>query len=143
LKTRRDHAVELLSTAVARAAGYVDQASGGDPEKILSANLHAEPEVHLWPFRRLGQVYELSASAGDERGEVDLTWDPVRGAEGYEVENSRDLGGHGPWKLCATTTASRTTVGRLENSIRYWFRVRAMNDRGSSKWSDPVTKYSR
>ncbi len=110
--------------AIVREAIYVQEASGGDLEKIMSANFHAEPDVHLWPFANLSEVHDLSANAGDTHGEIDLSWDPVRGASGYEIEISTDLGGGGPWEPCTATTASRATIGQLENSTRdYWFRV--------------------
>jgi Fibronectin type III domain len=143
LKVARDAVVAALSEAIVHEAGYVQAASGGDLGKIVSANLHAEPEAHLWPFRGLGQVHELAASAGDAHGEIDLSWDRVRGATGYNVEISTDLGGAGPWMHCVTTTVSRATIGHLESTTRYWFRVCAVNDRGSGKWSDPVTKFAR
>ncbi len=143
IKTKRDHLADALIAVVLRGAAYVQETSDGDVKKILSANLHVESEVHLWPYRGLGQVHELHASAGDSEGEVDLSWDPVRGADGYEVESTVDLGGEGEWIQCAATTASRTTIGQLEGSIRYWFKVRAINGHGHGKWSDAVTKYAR
>ena len=143
LKVARDATMAALSDAIVREAIYVQEASEGDLEKIMSANFHAEPDVHLWPFANLGEVHDLSANAGDSQGEIDLSWDPVRGASGYEVEVTADLGGDGPWEPCTATTASKATVGQLESSIRYWFRVCALNDRGYGKWSDPVTKFAR
>ena len=93
LKVARDATMAALSDAIVHEAIYVQEASGGDLEKIMSANFHAEPDVHLWPFANLSEVHDLSANAGDTHGEIDLSWDPVRGASGYEVEISTDLGG--------------------------------------------------
>jgi hypothetical protein len=143
LKTARDVVVKKLTDAIAAEAEYVQEASGGDAKKIMSANLHFEHKIGLWPFGGLDQVIELSASAGDQRREVDLAWDPVRGADGYEVEISRDIGPYGPWEPAAATTKSRATLEHLDTGQRYWFRVRAVTERSTGAWSDPVTKFAR
>ena len=143
LKTARDVAAHALETALTGAAEYVQETSGGDAAQIMSANLHIEHKTHLWPFGSVGQVIELSASAGEAPGEVDLVWDPVRGAEGYEIEISDDIGGDGPWEQCAVSTQSRTTLTQLDSSKRHWFRLRAIGKNGPGAWSDPVTKYAR
>jgi hypothetical protein len=142
LKTSRDVIVKKLKDAVAAEVAYVQEASGGDAKKILSANLHIEHGISLWPFGGLDQVAELSASAGDEPGEVDLAWDPVRGADGYEVEVSRELTPHDAWEAVASTTKSRVTVAQLESRHRHWFRVRAVTEDSTGDWSDPVTKFA-
>ncbi len=143
LKTAYDAAMRDVREAINLEVSYVDEASGGDAKKILSANLTPERKWSFWPFGSLGQVVELSASQGDEEGEVDLVWDPVRGADGYEVTTSSDMAGAGPWVQAAVTSESGVTVKGLNPGRRYWFRVRAVGKKGEGDWSDPVTKYAR
>ena len=81
-----------------------------EAQKIVSANLTAERTWSLWPFGSPVQVIELSASTGDAPGEVDLVWDSVRGAEGYEAQCCDDFAGDGPWVQCAVASESRVTV---------------------------------
>ncbi len=138
----RDSIAETLREALAMEVEYVQETSGGDMAKILSANLHVEEETHLWPFGAAGDVQELSASAGDEPGEIDLAWDPVQGASGYEVEIAYDITGEGPWEQSGATTKSKITIQNLNNRTRYWFRVRAVNEHGAGDWTAPVMKYA-
>jgi hypothetical protein len=138
----RDLIAEKLRLALAKEVAYVQEASGGDVAKILSANLHVEEETRLWPFGGAGDVEALSASAGDQPGEIDLAWDPVHGASGYEVEIAYDLTGEGPWEQGGATTKSKITIEQLNNHTRYWFRVRAVNERGAGDWSEPMMKFA-
>lgn len=139
----RDAIAENLRKALADEVRYVQEASGGDLTKILSANLHVEQETHLWPFGAAGDVDELSASAGDMPGEIDLAWDPVPGSSGYEVEFALDLISEESWEQSGATTNSKITIQNLNNRTRYWFRVRAVNERGAGDWSAPVMKFAR
>lgn len=142
-KIALDRATEDLRRALGAEVAYVQRQSGGDIAKILSANLHVEEETSYWPFNRMAQVLELAASMGDQAGEVDLAWDPVADASGYEVEIAYDLNGEGPWEQCGATTQSKITIEKLSNRSRYWFRVRAVGERGSGEWSEAATKYGR
>jgi hypothetical protein len=139
----RDSIAEKLRKALAEEVQYVQEASEGDLTKILSANLHVEEETQLWPFGAAGDVDELSASAGDAPGEIDLAWDPVPGASGYEVEIAHDLIGEESWEQCGASTMSKMTIQNLSNQVRCWFRVRAVNERGAGDWSAPVMKFAR
>lgn len=142
-KIALDRATEDLRKALGAEMAYVQKQSGGDIAKILSANLHVEEESSFWPFNRMAQVMELAASMGDQPGEVDLAWDPVPNASGYEVEIAYDLNGEGPWEQCGATTQSKITIEKLSNRSRYWFRVRAVGERGAGEWSEAATKYGR
>jgi hypothetical protein len=141
-RAKRDQIAEKLRRALTKEVAYVQEASGGDVAKILSANLHVEETTSFWPFSSLGQVEELSASVGDQPGEIDLTWDPVGGAQGYEIEVAYDLTGEGEWEQSGATINSRITLEKLDNRTRYWFRVRAVGDRGAGDWSDPAMKFA-
>jgi hypothetical protein len=143
LKTQRETMIDGVRKALNAEAAYVQEASGGDAKKIISANLCAERTWNFWPFGSLAQVVELSSSIGEQPGEIDLVWDRVRGADGYEVECTSDLAGEGPWTQCAVASESRVKLKGLDGHRRYWFRVRAIGEKGEGDWSDPVTKYAR
>src|SRR5260221_5362600 len=131
----RDDIAEELRAALASEVEYVQKASGGSIARILSANLHVDEGSSIWPFNRLGQVEEVSISAGDQPGEIDLAWDPVAGASGYEVQIAYDLLGEGPWEQSGATTGSKITIEKLNNRTRYWFRVHAVKEGAAGEWS--------
>lgn len=141
-KVELDKAADALRAGLTLEATYVQKQSGGEIAKILSANMHVEEGTSFWPFNRMGQVEELSASMGDQPGEIDLSWDPVANASGYEVEVAYDLNGEGPWEQSGATTQSRITIENLSNRTRYWFRVRAVSDSGAGDWSESATKFA-
>lgn len=136
----RDGMAENLRDALAREVVYVQKVSDGDTAKILSAGLHVEEGLRLWPFGAPGDVEVLLASAGDQRGEIDLSWDPIPDASGYEIEMTSDLCGNGPWEQAGATVKSAITIEHLVSRGHFWFRVRAINDRGAGDWSPPVMK---
>lgn len=138
----RNEVARRLRDAVSRVVQYVQEASEGDAAKILSANLHVQETKHLWPFSGAGQVDEVLASQGDLPGEIDLAWDAVPGAIGYEVETAMDFEGQN-WEQAGATANSRITMEELEMGMRYWFRVRAVGKRGAGAWSKPVMKFTR
>ena len=142
VQAARDAMAETLREAMQREVAYVQAASEGDLAKILSASLHVEEETHLWPFRGAGDVTELNARVGDEPGEIDLAWDRVQGAAGYEVEMTSDFSGEEEWEQVCATTKSKFTVERLVSRTRYCFRVRALNEGGAGEWSPQVMKFA-
>lgn len=141
-KAERDEAAARLRHALAEEVAYVQEASAGDVGKILSAHLHVEETISLWPFSSLAQVEELAASAGDRPGTIDLAWDAVAGASGYEVESRRDALDE-EWEQCGATEKSGITLERLAPGVRHSFRVRAVGERGAGDWSESVTKFAR
>lgn len=137
-----DRKTAALREALAVEAAYVQEQSGGSISKMLSANMPVAEGSGIWPFNRIAQVENLAASMGDQPGEIDLSWDPVPRASGYEIEVAYDLTGEGPWEQCGATTASKITLEKLNNRTRYWFRVRAVGEHGDGDWSDAVTKFA-
>lgn len=69
---------------------------------------------------KLGQVTGLKASSKTSAS-VSLTWDKVRNAKGYRVEQYTG----GKWVKLANVTANTYNVTGLKASTRYAFRVRA------------------
>ena len=129
---------DSLEGLLRQLAGYVESVAGDDESKILSAGISIrattlatkEPEAPI----------ALSATEGDHDGEIDLSWDTVKGAKSYVIERSPDPPTATSWKHEAVSLKSSATVGGLVSGTRYWFRVAAVMSSGQSGWSDPATK---
>lgn len=126
--------LETLATAL---ASYVEGRALGDEGIILSSGM---------PTRSIGSPNgllpapdDLSATAGDNEGEVDLTWDPEDGAVSYEIECKTHTDAS-VWEKVKTVTASKLTVTALTPGLPYAFRVRAINAAGPGAWSDEAVR---
>lgn len=136
----RDAAVAALVLALTSLAAYVENTSGGDPVKIASAGMSVKASNA--PVGPLGQVQNLSITAGDSEGRLDLQWDPVRGAKNYEIQTSLDPNVPANWKLVDTSSASHLSLEGLASGQKIWVRVRAKAPKRANDgaWSDPATK---
>ena len=136
----RDTALTTLESLLNQEASYVENVTGGDPVKIASAGMSTKNPAA--PVGALGQVQNLSLSAGDNAGRLDMNWDPVRGAKNYEVQSSIDPNTDANWKLIDTSSASKLTLTGLTSGQRVWIRVRAKAPKkvNDGAWSDPATK---
>ena len=89
----------------------------------------------------LVQVQNLSATEGDNEGEIDLQWDKAKGATAYGIQQSLDPNNPSNWtNLEGVGKTSKTTIAGLTSGTKYWFRVRAKRGNESAGWSDPATK---
>lgn len=87
------------------------------------------------------QLQNLTASIGDNAGQVDLQWDPpkpkvrlfeTRYIKGLTLNESAMQAG-------APSTASKVTQDGLESGAEYMFQVRAVGTGGiKGPWSDPA-----
>ncbi len=82
----------------------------------------------------------LAAAAGDLDGEVNLLWEPVRGARTYVIQKSHDSGNPSRWMQEDIVTKSSCTISKLKSGRKYWFRVAAIGSNGQGPWSEPVQK---
>lgn len=126
-----------LSQVLRDLAAYVQNASGGDESKILSAGMsvrEAAAPVTMTP------VTGLESSPGDDSGEIDLSWNPVRSASSYEVQSSPDPITPTSWGHAGISTKSSLTLTGQPSGARCWWRVRAVGANGPGAWSDPATK---
>jgi hypothetical protein len=130
---------EVLDDLMSQLVAYVESVAGEDEAIILSAGLEVrgpntpaadEPEAPA----------ALTATAGDHDGEIELSWDAVRGARSYVVERRPDTPADSPWAHAAVSTRSSATIEGLNSGTRYWFRVAAVNAVGQSAWSNPAVK---
>lgn len=119
-------------------AAYVESVAGDDETKILSAgmSLKSSASATQAPAAPAGLV----ATEGDHEGEIDLSWDTVKGAKTYEIQRSADPPTATSEAHEAVSLKSSATVSKLVSGTRYWFRVATVTSGGQSGWSDPATK---
>jgi hypothetical protein len=82
----------------------------------------------------------LAAASGELDGEINLLWEPVRGARTYVIQFSRDSANPSRWVQEDIVSKSRCTVSKLRSGKKYWFRVAAIGPKGQGPWSEPVQK---
>ena len=83
------------------------------------------------------QVSNLSAATGDEPGEIDINFDRVKSASGYEYQISADS--LESWTNAgASGKTSKFTFSNLTPGKKYWIRARAFRGEEKGAWSNPA-----
>ena len=132
---------EALDRMVTQLVAHVESVAGDNQQLILSAGLDVRAAATATPASETHSAPPaLNASVGDHDGEIDLSWDTVRGARSYVVERSPDPPTETSWVHAAVSTRSKTTIEDLTSGTRYWFRVAAVTATGQSGWSNPAMK---
>jgi hypothetical protein len=134
----KDAAIAALLAAVSQLATYVDLTAAGDESKIMSAGMNVRSQRS--PQATPDQVANVSVTAGDSAGELDLQWDPSQNAKSYEVHVSPDPVTNASWNSQPSVTKSKTVVSGMASGTRVWSRVRAINSAGQGAWSSPISK---
>ena len=136
----RDAAITALVTLVTSLSDYVANVTQGNRVKIESAGMSVKASAA--PIGPLPQVQNLSITAGDAEGRLDLQWDPVRGTKNYQVQMSTDPNDATKWKLMESCSGSKLSLTGLTSGQKVWFRVRAKAPKAvnDGAWSDPSTK---
>ncbi len=81
----------------------------------------------------------LAASAGDYSDRVRLTWEPVTGAEHYQVHRAAEQ--EGPYSFLAETAVPTYDDAPLPAGALYWYRVGACSAAGCSALSPTALGY--
>ena len=138
LKEARDAAADLLRTEHASLASAVESECKGDPVLLAASGypLAADNSPTTTPP---GQVLNMSVTAGDMDGSVDVQYDPIVNAT-YEVQMTTGDPITGPYTTRAQPTASQVNIAGLTSGSRVWVRVRAIGSKGPGPWSDPASK---
>jgi len=132
---------EALDQILTQLVAHVESVAGNDDELIMSAGLDVRSASGPGRASSAQPIsISLTATAGDHDGEIDLSWDTVRGARSYVVQRSPDPPSESTWTHSAISTRSRATVEGLNSGTRYWFRVSAVTPNGQTAWSNPVVK---
>jgi hypothetical protein len=129
-----------LIRPMSQVASYIESVAGQDESKLLSAGVDiATPAA---PSSDAPDVpSNLSGTAGDLEGEIDLTWDRMARARSYKIEMTLDPHG-GQWTNVDVSAVSKYTVKGLTSGTRYWFRVASVGLGGQSGWSDSAMRMS-
>ncbi len=89
---------------------------------------------------RISSPFSLNATSGDTEGEIDLNWEPVKGANTYLIQKSSDLQKPLKWVSEDIVAKSSYTVTKLKSKHTYWFRIAAVGRKGQGPWSNLVQK---
>src|SRR5436190_12128568 len=84
----RDTSLQNLRGLLTQEGAYVENITGGDKTKIESAPMGVRADAA--PAGPPTQVLNLVVTAGDNDGSLDVAFDPVRGANSYEIWTSLD-----------------------------------------------------
>lgn len=136
----RDVTLAALAAALISLASYVQNTSGGNAVIIQSAGMSVKAAAS--PIGALGQVQNLNVTVGDDDGELELTWDPIRGAKSYQVQVSADPITGNSWHDASPVSKSKKTLTGLTSGARTWVRARAIapKEENNGGWSDPAVK---
>jgi hypothetical protein len=135
----QNHKEDALDQLLTQLAGHVESVAGDNEQLILSAGMDTRAAATPTPDPP-SQPQDLTPTAGDRDGEIDLSWDTVTGAKSYVIDKSGEPATPTSWAHAGVSTKSRFTAEGLTSGTRYWFRVAAVNNNGQSGWSDPATK---
>jgi hypothetical protein len=130
---------EALDKIMTQLVAHVESIAGDDHELILSAGLDVRATAAPVSATHSAPP-TLTATVGDHNGEIDLSWDTIRGARSYVIERSADPPTDSSWTHAAISTRSQTTIEDLTSGTRYWFRVASITATGQSGWSNPAMK---
>lgn len=135
----QDDLSAAMNLQVGQLASYVDNASGGDAEKIESAGfaVRATPT----PVGELPAPTDVQVLPSEHSGSADVSWSPLRGAKAYVIERAPEAPSMA-WGVIGTSTKSKASLNSMASGSRYWFRVAAVGAAGQSAWSDPVPLFA-
>ena len=137
----KDTARLALESALTQRGNYVEltAATAADPVAVIeSAGFSARAAASASQVP--DPVQNVSVTAGDNAGELDLQWDPANGAKSYEVQTSPDPFTDASWVARPSVTKSKTVILGLTSGAKMWARVRGVGPGGTGAWSEPVVK---
>lgn len=99
-------------------------------------------------------VSNFNVTRGDEKGEINLSWDSVVNAELYVIQFSdlqnganakrtkklHSVSNNYPWKTADIINESKYTIRGLKEKRTYKFRVAAVTSSKQGPWSRTVKK---
>lgn len=139
LRVRRGQLRVSLEAALTTRGEYVERTSGGDAAKILSAGFEVQAEGSA--TTSIDKPTDLSATMGDDEGEIDVACHAVLRAKSYIIEyrEHSDTAAPGAWIHGKVSTRSSATIAGLVSGKKYGFRIRALGPNElESPWSDEV-----
>ena len=137
----KDTARLALEGMLTQRGSYVElTAAGMDDPAAAIESAGFEVKSSKTPPAAPAPVQNLSITAGDNAGELDLQWDPVEGASTYEVQISPDPVTQTSWIPQKSVTKSKKVVLGLTSGAKMWARVCGVGPGGTGAWSDLASK---
>ena len=117
----------------------MENITGGDKTKIESAAMGVRADAA--PVGPPTQVLNLVVTAGDNDGSLDVAFDPVRGANSYEIWTSLDPVSPTSYSFKKSASRSSETINGFTSGAKMWVKVRAIGAGSETgPFSDPATK---
>jgi hypothetical protein len=123
-----------LSGLMTQLTAYVQVASGGDKDIILSSGMQVKASSS--PSQILAAPINVIATTSTIEGEIILKWKRVPKAAVYVVQQSAD--GTTNWIPAGNCTKSTITEQGLVSGSKNWFRVAGVGPKGQGPWSAPA-----
>ena len=140
----KDTARAALESALTQRGNYVEltAATATDPVAVIeSAGFSAKAAAT--PSGVPDMVQNLSLTAGDNAGEIDAQWDPVKGVKiSYDLQWSPSPATDASWKDCPGTTKSKAVLTGFTSGQQILLRVRAKGTGGIGAWSQVASKFA-
>lgn len=126
-----------LLNVIGLLAGYVQTASGGVEEVILSSGFDVVRRGVPQP--PLGQVTNLQLKQGSNSGILHAAWDTLKGSRLYRIDLSSDPIAQDSFAPVGTSTKVSFNITNLVKGTNYWVRVAGLGKDGMGDFSDPAT----
>jgi hypothetical protein len=137
-KAEMDDAIDVAKDDLRALASVLEAKAKGNLAMLSLSTLPlaGEPVPSTVP----AQISNLSVTAGDMAGTLDVQHDPEGNSTIYETEVTTVDPVNGPWVRQPSSNSSSRSVGGLTSGQRAWVRVRGHGSKGDGPWSDPATK---
>ncbi len=138
LLTVRDGLVAKWNAAVNGLAGFTECATGGVPEKILSAGF--DVRSGKTPPRPVAQITRVSVAYTGTPGYSDVTWRRDPHADAYRLQWSPEEITDDGWREIGVVTEASFHGNGATPGQRCWYRVAGVNRLGQGPWSEPALR---
>ena len=139
--TNKDTARAALENMLTQRGNYVELTAAGaaDPAAVIESAAFSTKSAG-GATTVPDMAANLSITAGDNAGELDLQWDPTNGAKTYDIQISPDPITTTSWVAHPSVSKSKAAILGLTSGAKMWARVRGVGAGGTGAWSDVATK---
>jgi len=134
MRLRRKEMLDL----VVQLAAYVQNASAGATEKIISSGFDVVRQKTTPP--QVTKVYNVRVRKGSKTGSVKINWNPVKAAKVYMVRALTETDVPDKLEIKAISSAARCEIEELTPGLRYYILIAAIGSKSIGQWSDPAFK---
>lgn len=108
---------------------------------MSKVKLDLKAKDYATPTTSMEKPYDVSATMGDNPGEIDLSCHAILKTKSYimEIRMHSDTAAPGAWTQAKISGRSSATITGLTSGMKYAFRIRALGPNDlESPWSDEV-----